>query len=510
MFENETDFKKLVNRLNIDTKPNAAHREKLRRQMLFAFSQTGGRHKPQATVSRFRRIITVSPIAKIAAAAAITIAAFIGIHKLGGPEGPAAALAQIKRATEKKPWMHIVIKERRDQEEPVEQHWYCFAAKKTFGISSSGTIWCLDYGAGQKQFHYRPSVKTLTVSDLPTTGLFGADSAYNLLDTVSVYWAEEGASILQHTEKHDGTDVTVYEIEKTKPNINMEGKIVAKMKLAIMADSKTNLVIGGGGEFLDEADSLIARTEWQISYPQAGPRDIYDLGVPRTARIIDRTTRPIGTPPHDPRLAPTPQSRDSYKLVPFEIRLPQPKFVGTKENIRVANLEPVRTKPYPPFLAPVGTRNVALGKPVSSTDEEPFIGEIELITDGDKEAIDGSFVELGPSLQHVTIDLEDKYEIYAIAVWHYHQQPRAYLDVVVQVAEDRDFTTGVKTVFNNDRDNSAGLGVGKDIHYVETHYGKLVDAKAVQGRYVRLYSNGNSSNGQNHYIEVEVYGKPVE
>jgi hypothetical protein len=82
--------------------------------------------------------------------------------------------------------------------------------------------------------------------------------------------------------------------------------------------------------------------------------------------------------------------------------------------------------------------------------------------------------------------------------------------MVVQVAEDRDFTTGVRTVFNNDRDNSAGLGAGKDMHYVETHYGKLIDAKAVQGRYVCLYSNGNSSNDQNHYIEVEVYGKPAK
>ena len=204
------------------------------------------------------------------------------------------------------------------------------------------------------------------------------------------------------------------------------------------------------------------------------------------------------------------KSADTTKLVPLNIELPEPMFVGTKENILVDNVEPVRTQARPPFLAPVGTQNVALGKPVSSTDEEPIIGEIELITDGDKEATDGSFVELGPSLQHVTIDLEGKYEIYAIAVWHYHKQPRAYLDVVVQVAQDRDFTAGVMTVFNNDRDNSAGLGVGEDMHYVETHYGKLIDAKAVQGRYVRLYSNGNSSNDQNHYIEVEVYGRRIE
>ena len=199
--------------------------------------------------------------------------------------------------------------------------------------------------------------------------------------------------------------------------------------------------------------------------------------------------------------------------VPIDIELPKPMFVGTPQDTRVDNLEKPLGKPRPPFLAPPGTKNVAAGKPVSGSDEEPIIGELEMITDGDKEAADGSYVELGPLVQYVTIDLEGMYDIYAIVVWHYHKQARVYYDVVVQVADDKDFVTNVKTVFNNDIDNSAGLGVGKDKHYTETNEGKLIDVISqgeVKGRYVRLYSNGNTSNDLNHYIEVEVYGKPVE
>jgi len=198
------------------------------------------------------------------------------------------------------------------------------------------------------------------------------------------------------------------------------------------------------------------------------------------------------------------------ELVPINIELPKPMFVGTPQPARVPNLQKPLGKPRPPFLAPVGTKNLALEKPITASDEEPIIGEIEYITDGDKEAADGSYVELGPFMQHIAIDLEAKYEIYAILVWHYHKQARVYVDVVVQVADDPDFITNVKTVFNNDIDNSAGLGVGKDMHYVETNEGRLIDTKGVQGRYVRLYSNGNTENDLNHYIEVEVYGKPVE
>ena len=236
--------------------------------------------------------------------------------------------------------------------------------------------------------------------------------------------------------------------------------------------------------------------------------------------VADKTESPVKveekTTPETPTVKEpedvTTPAASTAGLVPIDIELPKPMFVGTPQDTRVEDLEKPLGKPRPPFLAPEGTKNVAAGKPISGSDEEPIIGELEMITDGDKEAADGSYVELGPMLQHVTIDLEAMYEIYAIVVWHYHKQARVYFDVVVQVADDADFITNVKTVFNNDRDNSAGLGVGKDLHYTETNEGKLIDVLSqgnVKARYVRLYSNTNTSNDLNHYIEVEVYGKPV-
>jgi hypothetical protein len=197
------------------------------------------------------------------------------------------------------------------------------------------------------------------------------------------------------------------------------------------------------------------------------------------------------------------------KMAPIEIKLPKPMFIGTPQNLQVPRLEKPLGKARPPFLAPEGTTNLALGKPVKSSDEAPVIGELKMVTDGDNEAGDGSYVELGPFEQHVTIDLGKKSNIYAILVWHYHKQPRVYFDVVVQVADDANFTTNVATLYNNDFDNSLKKGAGSDNNYVETSEGRLIDAKGVQGRYVRLYSNGNSNDDLNHYIEVAVYGKPV-
>jgi hypothetical protein len=204
------------------------------------------------------------------------------------------------------------------------------------------------------------------------------------------------------------------------------------------------------------------------------------------------------------------QDNADSKLVPIEIELPKAMFVGTPQNMNVKKLEKPLGKPRPDFMAPAGTENVALGKNVVSTDDFPVVGEIEFITDGDKDAEDGYFVELGPFHQHITIDLGAKNDIYAIVMWHFHKQARVYFDVVVQTSNDADFVKDVKTLFNNDIDNSIGLGVGKNYHYVETAEGKLIDAKGVQARYLRFHSNGNNNNDLNHWIEAAVYGKAVK
>ena len=189
--------------------------------------------------------------------------------------------------------------------------------------------------------------------------------------------------------------------------------------------------------------------------------------------------------------------------------LPKPLFVGTPVPIKLANLEPARTGKRPDFMVPAGTVNLARGKKVTSSDSDPVIGTLDLITDGDKEGDEGSWVELGPGKQWVQIDLEKEVKIYAVVVWHFHSQARVYLDVVVQVSDDPKFEKDVTTIFNADAANELGLGAGKDLAYIETYEGKLIDAKGVKGRYIRLYSKGNTTNKLNHYIEVEVFGKPA-
>ena len=79
--------------------------------------------------------------------------------------------------------------------------------------------------------------------------------------------------------------------------------------------------------------------------------------------------------------------------------------------------------------------------------------------------------------------------------------------MIVQISNDPEFSSGVTTVFNNDHDNSSGLGRGKDNAYIESYEGKLIEVDGVSGQYVRFYSQGNSTDTMNHYIEAQVFGR---
>lgn len=196
------------------------------------------------------------------------------------------------------------------------------------------------------------------------------------------------------------------------------------------------------------------------------------------------------------------------ETVELELKLPKPMFVGTPQNLAgIKNLEPDTKQARAAFMVPKGVGVISQNMPVTSSEMDPIMGSLDMVVDGDKEATEGSVVELGPFEQWVQIDLEDEREIYAVLLWHYHKTPRVYFDVVVQVSNDEEFITGVTTLFNNDIDNSLGKGVGTDMHYIDKAEGKLVDGKGIKGRYVRLYSQGNNQNDYSHVIEVEVFGK---
>ena len=105
--------------------------------------------------------------------------------------------------------------------------------------------------------------------------------------------------------------------------------------------------------------------------------------------------------------APAAASVPAGDLVDVKIEFPKPMFIGTPVPAELPNLEkPGTYKPILSIQVPKGTTNLAKGKKVSSSDSAPIIGDLTLVTDGDADGADGSFVELMPGKQWIQIDLE--------------------------------------------------------------------------------------------------------
>jgi hypothetical protein len=173
-------------------------------------------------------------------------------------------------------------------------------------------------------------------------------------------------------------------------------------------------------------------------------------------------------------------------------------------------VEPLSTKPRPPLMVPKGLVNLAPGSKITCSDPNVTPAALAKITDGNKDATDENLLLLRKRTQYVQFDLGAPSQLYAIVIWHAHDTAKIYRDVVVQVADDPEFSKDVRTLFNNDRDNSSGVGAGTNREYFETREGKLVDAKGIAGRCIRLYSRGSTESVLNEYTEVEIYGRPAK
>lgn len=252
----------------------------------------------------------------------------------------------------------------------------------------------------------------------------------------------------------------------------------------------------GGGDKTDDKAPAAGGDAKPAAAPAAGG----DAKPASAAPSADPAAPPAGVPAGD--------------LIDITPNYPKPMFVGTPVPTgNIANLEkpdPEAVKKRLTFKLPKGTENLAKGKKVTSSDPLPIIGSLDLVTDGDADGADGNYVELQPGHQWVQIDLGSEATIYKLLVWHFHKQTAVYFNVNIQISNDPEFKTGVTSIFNNDIEDKEKMGKGIDPAYVETNHGRLIDAKSTKGRYVRLWTDGNSANDMNHYVEVQVYGVPAK
>ena len=285
----ERQFERFVDSIGNTDAPREEHRRQLRRQVLATVESSGTSASvipglntrrsimsnalirwPAATAALSgRRVHTarrwaLRAIVAGAAAATIVIAMLVGLTPNPGPQGSAyAELIQAVENARKAQWTHFL-------EMDGSENWVSFKPFLLFS-KKDGKVTSIDKKANVQQ-EYDPDTKTLTLS-LPTLGDRLDTDADNMLDAIvhRIEDPESGVKVVKSTEKINGRDTTVYTVTFK------EDKKERTLRLFVDPEKKRWI----GGEDWN-------KKTFEVDYPEKGPADIYALGVPKDAKVVDK------------------------------------------------------------------------------------------------------------------------------------------------------------------------------------------------------------------------------
>jgi hypothetical protein len=253
---------------------------------LGSFLQAVDEHLEQKSVPSepkiWRRIVK-SRITKLAAAAAIIIGAYVVVHLSGGSIDVAGVtLAQIRENMRAMPWLHAVVEAKQAAgTEMVDircEFWICFERQLSAAKDSNGKV--IFQNELEHIFQgYDPNTETITI--LGKKGLNwnkNLSSVGDIPGAMIKAYEDAGEQVVRETGKYKGKDVLIFRMSAFLGGRDMwvEMAVDAKMQVVVFINQKA----------FDEDGKLTEEVNAHIDYPETGPETIYDVGVPRAAKIV--------------------------------------------------------------------------------------------------------------------------------------------------------------------------------------------------------------------------------
>lgn len=226
------------------------------------------------------RIILKSRISKITTAAMIIIVGTIVISHFGdSSEFNQTAWGQMLESMQKMPWVHISKTIEPPKFYDAIERWTCFNPSIKIFKYTDGMIRYSDYSKGEG-YHYKPKENTITIS--PITGKYNIKSPQSPFEIVNQFYemTENLEAEIDHSySRIDGKKVEIIESEYVTSLGQCHTRMVRDVDQNLLKSSQTTI-------YKSETDETITTTSI-YDYPESGPRDIYEVGAPRDAQIVD-------------------------------------------------------------------------------------------------------------------------------------------------------------------------------------------------------------------------------
>jgi hypothetical protein len=215
-------------------------------------------------------------ITKLAIAAVLIIAVMLGTYAITGSfDGSSIVLADVVENMRKMPWVHASIEMDQAGQKTTEDHWVCFDPSIIIKDNSDGSIMYIHYGKN-KMYEYKPDTNTIKItSTTDEYNLPGLGSLAEFIPALLDQAREQNAEITSELTELGSISVEIIHI-------------VSKVQdVTLVCDIEQNLVISMTTEAIipDSEENITAHAVFD--YPDEGPQDIYALGAPEDAVIID-------------------------------------------------------------------------------------------------------------------------------------------------------------------------------------------------------------------------------
>jgi len=237
------------------------------------------------------RTIVRQRVCKLAAAAVIIIGlVFVMYRDNDSIDITTPAFGKMIEAMEKMPWLHIVSYDHAKNYQA--ERWFSYTSKILVTKNSNGKVQYLDY-PNSKKYIYQPDTNAVTISYMPNNYRAIYDFPRSMIDNSKKRWKAEGTDV-KYEVKHErgqyqGIDVDFYYSTSYSTYRGMQ-YLLSKSKLIV--DRHKQVLILSESKYWGLNGELRTDSKAIFDYPEDGPKDIYEVGVPTSAKILDYSPTP--------------------------------------------------------------------------------------------------------------------------------------------------------------------------------------------------------------------------
>jgi nucleotide-binding universal stress UspA family protein len=226
------------------------------------------------------RHIMRSTTGRLVAAVIVLVLVGAGIIRFGS-HGGGIALGDIVKSMQRVPWVHVTGTVQSPQKNGHVEQWESFDRRIIVWVEPDGVITYRDAGA-ERAYVYRPQTNTITI--IPATDRYdaaGPGSPVAAVEGMIARQKEAGAHVTYDAMTYNGVPARRIHI------------IAREEDMTLICDRDTGLPVSMESIATLPETSEQAVASATFEYPAEGPADIYALGAPRDAKVIDN--RPQGS-----------------------------------------------------------------------------------------------------------------------------------------------------------------------------------------------------------------------